>query len=443
VYANVRKRSFSEAVQYLLDLGHETLTIKLGLRNTELLLQALDNPQHAFAAVQIAGTNGKGSTAAMLESICRAAGIRTGLYTSPHLSSITERIKINGVDISEADFAHYTERVRSASQELVQSNELQALPTFFEQVTAIALHAFREQSIELAILETGLGGRLDSTTAAGASVVGITAIDMDHEEYLGNTIELIAAEKAATIRPNVKVVIGRQRSDVLPVLLARCEEVGVLPVLDTFVRSFHEGNRVTLKTPMKTYANLRLGLSGPHQQENAAIAILLAEQLQPQFDIPRSAIVQGLETVRHPGRLELFELGPDILLDGAHNPAGARSLSNYFEMTSGSTSSSVTMIFGAMQEKPLNKLAEILFPWADRLIVTKVKSPRTADLESLVPLAHSFTRGTVHTAQTAREALELALKLTPPDGLICITGSLYLIGELRPRILELVAIKKD
>ena len=192
---------FQEAVEYLLSLGHETLTIKLGLRNTERLLAALDNPERAFQSVQIAGTNGKGSTAAMLDSICRAAGIRTGLYTSPHLVSINERIKICGAEIIREEFAACATVVRDVSE------QLEALPTFFEQVTAIALLAFRKAGIELAILETGLGGRLDSTTAANAHIVGITQIALDHQEYLGSTIANIAAEKAAIIRPGVRAVI--------------------------------------------------------------------------------------------------------------------------------------------------------------------------------------------------------------------------------------------
>ena len=201
---------FEAAVQYLLSLGHETLAIKLGLRNTELLLNALDNPERAFQSVQIAGTNGKGSTAVMLDSICRAAGIKTGLYTSPHLVSITERIKLSGAEITGEEFAACATRVRDVSEQLLRDKQIDALPTFFEQVTAIALIAFRNAGIELAILETGLGGRLDSTTAANARIVAITPIAMDHEEYLGPTLESIAAEKAAIIRPGVSAVLAAQ-----------------------------------------------------------------------------------------------------------------------------------------------------------------------------------------------------------------------------------------
>src|SRR5690349_13474799 len=251
---------FQEAVEYLLSLGHETLAIKLGLRNTELLLAALDNPQRALQSVQIAGTNGKGSTAAMLDSICRAAGIKTGLYTSPHLVSITERIRVSGEQISEEDFARHTTTVREASQRLLDTGRIEALPTFFEQVTAIGLLAFREAGIGLAILETGMGGRLDSTTAANASIVAITQIAMDHEQYLGDTIERIASEKAAIIRPGVKAIIGKQHyPEALSVLLQRCEETGVQPIF-----------------AMPPANAIRIGLRGRHQLENAAIAIALA-----------------------------------------------------------------------------------------------------------------------------------------------------------------------
>src|SRR5678815_2371522 len=256
---------FDEAVQYLLGLGHETLTIKLGLRNTELLLNALNNPERAFPSVQIAGTNGKGSTAAMLDSICREAGINTGLYTSPHLVSITERIKLSGTDITREEFAACATTVRDVSEQLVADKQLETLPTFFEQVTGIALLAFRSAGIELAILETGLGGRLDSTTAANAKIVAITQIALDHQEYLGNTIASIAEEKAAIIRPGVRAVIGRQQyPEALDVLLERCKQTGVTPIL------------VDDDSP-KIAERVNLSLRGRHQIDNAAVAIHLAE----------------------------------------------------------------------------------------------------------------------------------------------------------------------
>ena len=399
--------NFEAAVEYLLSLGHETLAIKLGLRNTELLLNALDNPERAFQSVQIAGTNGKGSTAAMLDSICRAAGVKTGLYTSPHLVSITERIKFSGVEITRDEFAACATNVREVSE------QLEALPTFFEQVTAIALLAFRKAHIKLAILETGLGGRLDSTTAANAHIVAITQIALDHQEYLGNTIESIAAEKAAIIRPGVRAVIGRQQyPEALDVLLQRCKETGVTPILVDDITE-----------------RVSLSLRGRHQLENAAVAIHLAELL----DIPHAAIIRGLETTQHAGRLELIPHQPSFLIDGAHNPAGAQSLRAYLDEFA---QRPLTLVFGAMRDKQLDQIGEILFPVADVLVLTTVNNPRSATIEMLEPVAMRYAQGKVLKSETSATALELALANTSEEGMICVAGSLYLVGELRPEILR-------
>jgi len=412
--------NFEAAVQYLLSLGHETLTIKLGLRNTELLFAALDNPERAFPSVQIAGTNGKGSTAVMLDSICRAAGIRSGLYTSPHLVSITERIRVSGVEITPEDFAACATVVRNVSEQLLTENQIEALPTFFEQVTAIALLAFRNARVELAILETGLGGRLDSTTAANSTLVGITAIAFDHEEYLGDTIESIAAEKAAIIRPGVRAVIARQPEPAaLDVLLKRCEQVGVTPIL--------AGDSSANKS-------LDLGLLGRHQIDNAAVAISLAELLRGEgFTISHSAIAAGLKTVKHPARLELIPYKPSFLIDGAHNPAGAQSLRAYVDELEPRP---LTLVFGAMRDKQLEQMGEILFPIADTLILTLIDNPRSASIESLRTIASRVAKGRVLTSHSSAEALRIAIAKTPAEGLICIAGSLYLAGEMRPLILR-------
>src|SRR5256885_1224081 len=311
--------TFEQSLSYLLSLGHETLTIKLGLANTQRLLEALGNPHKHFSSVQIAGTNGKGSTAVMLDSICRAAGIRTGRFTSPHLISITERVSINGQQISRDDFGRLTSRVKATAEELVTQGDLATLPTFFEHVTAIALLAFAEAKVDVAILETGLGGRLDSTTAAGADIVAITPIAMDHEEYLGNTLAEIAAEKAAIIRPGVTAIVAPQSKEAREVIIRQGETVGVEP-------------RFTSQTLPDSYANIQLGLRGRHQIVNVSMAIALADALRERgFEITREAIIRGVETVTHPGRLELWEGQPQILFDGAHNPAAARALRDYLD----------------------------------------------------------------------------------------------------------------
>ena len=426
--------NFEAAFRYLLSLGHETLAIKLGLRNTELLLSALDNPERAFPSVQIAGTNGKGSTAAMLESICRAAGIKCGLYTSPHLVSITERIRVSGVEITREDFAACAATVRDVSEQLLADQQIEALPTFFEQLTAIALLAFRNAGIELAILETGLGGRLDSTTAANASIVAITQIALDHEEYLGPTLESIAAEKAAIIRRGVQAVIARQEPEALKVLLKRCEDTGVTPIVEngshTLEGTTSDGRfRVTFDTSTDHYESVLLGLRGRHQIDNAAVAIRLAELLR----VPHTAIVTGIETANHPGRLELISHKPAFLIDGAHNPAGSQSLRAYLDEFAPRP---LTLVFGAMRDKQLDRIGEILFPSADVVVLTTVNNPRSATIEMLQPAAERFARGVVLKSESSAEALRIARANTQPEGLICIAGSLYLAGELRPLIMS-------
>jgi dihydrofolate synthase/folylpolyglutamate synthase len=410
---NLRTMLFQDALSYLLSLGHETLTIKLGLTNTKTLLNALGNPHHNFPAVQIAGTNGKGSTAAFLDSICRAAGIRSGLFTSPHLISITERIKIDGRPISEDDFARFTNEVRTTSEQLVLSGELETLPTFFEHVTAIALLAFREARIDLAILETGLGGRLDSTTASQAEIVAITQISMDHEEYLGRTIEEIAAEKAAIIRPGVTAVIAPQSSAAARVISRRCEEAEVTPRL--------------VEPRAALDDDLQPGLRGRHQIDNAAVAISLAEALRERgFAISREAIIKGLKRATHPGRLELWEGKPPILFDGAHNPAAARALKTFLDEF---VQQPITMIFAAMRDKSLSEMAAILFPSATKIILTEIDNPRAASIEDLkAALPPDLARARIYEALSVNRALQISRDTSKANDLILITGSLYLVG---------------
>jgi dihydrofolate synthase / folylpolyglutamate synthase len=411
--------TFDEALSYLLSLGHETLTIKLGLENTETLLEALGKPHQNFPSVQIAGTNGKGSTAAFLDSICRAAGIRTGLFTSPHLISITERIRVAGQLITEEEFARFTSTVRSTAETLVSEGKLETLPTFFEHVTATALLAFRAAQVELAILETGLGGRLDSTTAARADVVAITPIAMDHEEYLGHTVEEIAAEKAAIIRPGVTAIIAPQEQRVLEVVSRRCRAVGVEPQSVDFT----------------SVADATVGLRGRHQIVNAATATVLAQALRQRgMAISDSAILEGLRNAQHAGRLELWNTTPPILFDGAHNPASAQALRNYLDEF---VSQPITMIFGAMRDKPLDQLGEILFPKANQLVLTQIESPRAASLEDLKRVVRlHLDECCIHEASSPEEAWRIALEVTATDGLILVTGSLYLIGQMQKHLLD-------
>jgi dihydrofolate synthase / folylpolyglutamate synthase len=425
---------FDDALRYLLSLGHETLAIKLGLRNTLQLLEALGQPQNAFPKVQIAGTNGKGSTAVMLDAICRAAGIKTGLYTSPHLISITERVRIDGQEITREEFSRLTGRVRAVAQGLCDAGKINALPTFFEQVTALALLALRDAQVQLGILETGLGGRLDATTAAQAEVVAITPVALDHQEYLGHTLSEIAAEKAAIIRKGVAAVIAPQQPEALAVMLRRCEACDVTPRLSgcdaEIVGADSLGRlRVTFKTEQDQYANVLLGLRGRHQLTNAVLAVELAEVLRERgFNINRGAMMEGLKNAQHPGRLEMRQGTPAILFDGAHNVAGARALRDYLDEFAGRP---LTLVFGAMRDKDVTEIASILFPAALRLILTSPANPRAATLEMLArAVPFNFDSSKITLAPDALEALRAAREQTPEDGLICVTGSLYLVGEM-------------
>jgi dihydrofolate synthase/folylpolyglutamate synthase len=426
--------NFDESVSYLLSLGHETLAMKLGLENVTRLLARLGDPHAAYPSVQIAGTNGKGSTAAMLASVCRAAGIRAGLYTSPHLVSITERVRIDGSEISREEFARQAADVREASERVRE--ESGALPTFFEQVTAIALCAFRDARVRVAILETGLGGRLDATTAARATTVAITPVALDHQEYLGDTLAEIAAEKAAVIRPGVRAVVAPQETEASEVILRRCREVGVEPQFSTEdVRvegACGEGRlRVTLRTERETYAGVCLALRGRHQLTNAAVAVALAEVLADgEFKITRGQVIEGLERAEHAGRLELFEDGGrSLLLDGAHNPAGASALRVYLDEFVGAK---VTLVFGAMREKALGEIGSVLFPAAERLVLTEPQSPRAATVQELLrAVPTQDPPRSVALAPSVSDALTLARAQTPRGGAIVVTGSLYLVGEVK------------
>ena len=405
--------------------------MKLGLENMRTVLSALGNPHDKYKKVQVAGTNGKGSVCAFLNSICLRAGIKTGLYTSPHLVSITERIRIDGVDIAEDEFARLATRVRDAAEELLSAGQLEYRPTFFEQVTAIALLGFAEARIDLAILETGLGGRLDATTAAEAEIVAITQIAFDHQEYLGDTIEKIAAEKAAVIRPGTKAVLAHQTKPVERVLIGRCREVGVEPVWAPEAISVAADVgwlAPQFRTSRYTYSGFDLiEMPGRHQVPNAAVAIALAEILQDDgFDISVDDIRYGLETASHPGRLECIGR---FLLDGAHNAAGARALREYLDEF---VTRPITIIFGAMKGKDVAGITDILFQKADSIILAQPNNSRAMNVELLAEFVpETFNKNKVHLVPNVSEALEKARSLAQENEVILVTGSLYLVGEIR------------
>ncbi len=435
--------NFDESVNYLLSLGNEVTAMKLGLENIRTLLAALGNPEKNYLKIQIAGTNGKGSTVAFLESICVAAGINVGATTSPHLISVTERVRINGTEISEKDFARLATKVRNISEQLVASSairnpqsaiSLETVPTYFEQVTAIALTAFAEAKIELAILETGLGGRFDATTAADAEIVAITPINYDHQNILGNSLQEIAAEKAAIIRADTKVVVGEQKQEALEIILNRCREKSVVPTVNDCKGYEENCNEFIFITKERRYYADKLGLNGEHQRQNACVAISLAEILIKdfKFEIPDQALTDGLEKAEHPGRLEWKEVGNvKFLFDGAHNVGGAKALKKYLERIG----YDFTLVFGAMQDKDLPEIAEILFPLAKDLILTMPDNPRSLEVGVLQKCGEKFIdRSKIFLVPKVADAINSAIQInsTYPgtkNSFVCVTGSLYLVGE--------------
>ncbi len=420
---------FRETESYLLSLGNEVSAMKLGLENIRKLLAAIGDPQKSYLKVQVAGTNGKGSVCAFLNSICLQAGIKTGMYTSPHLVSITERVQIDGFDIGDEDFARFATVVRDTSERLYAAGEIENIPTFFEQVTAIALLAFAEAKVEIAILETGLGGRHDATTAADAEIAAITRIDIDHQKYLGETIEEIAAEKAAIIRHGSRVVLGEQEPEAMEIVLERCRDVGVEPYLATsgIIPTGSEGVAdANTRTPSLQVGFPPLGLAGRHQVENAKIAITLAHLIEGSFAISDDDIRIGLKTARHPGRLEWIGR---CLLDGAHNIGGARALRAYLDEF---VQEPITMIYGSMDDKDIKAIASSLFPRAERLILTTPDNSRAIRAEDMIVfLPDGLDRDRVFITPNAASAIERACEVSGEQDLVLVTGSLYLVGEVR------------
>jgi dihydrofolate synthase/folylpolyglutamate synthase len=409
---------------------------KFGLENITILSEALGQPHRAMPCAHVAGTNGKGSTAAMLESILRAAGIRTGLYTSPHLERINERILINGENISDQDFAAAWTGVHDSIESLMASAKLALHPTFFECVTAIAFLAFAAQHVDFAIYEVGMGGRFDATNIVTPEVAIVTPIDFDHENYLGHSIDEIASEKAGIIKADAWVVSAAQRTEAHAVLARRSAEMGArlveveeswriedLSVSDGFYRAAATFAHTTKKLAIAP------ALPGRFQIQNALTAATAAHVLAERgFPISDEAIERGIATVRWPGRLERISERPDVYLDGTHNPAGARELLNFWqENFSGRR---IFLVYGAMRDKAVDEIASLLFPRTEAVIFTMPRQPRAISASILSEITGYFATRSFVVPDPA-EALECAIKLADPGDVVFITGSLYLVGDIR------------
>jgi len=434
--------NYDASVRCLLSLGRElaaptqAAATKFDLENITVLAERLGRPDRAYPSAHIAGTNGKGSTAAFLESILRHAGFRTGLNTSPHLEKINERIRINGEEIGDQAFAESFTRIHERIEELLAAGKLRAHPTYFECVTAMAFEYFARERVQLAVFEVGLGGRLDATNILSALVTIITRIDFDHENFLGHSLKEIASEKAGILKHGVPLVLSEQRPEAREVILARAKSLGCLVIEPAQIfrvdqESMQAGSvraRVVETDSGKVF-ELLPSLPGRFQLENALNAVAAAQLLQNRgFQIPDKAIMQGIAATVWPGRLEKLQTAPDVYVDGAHNPSAARELAHFLEQNLASRK--IWLIYAALRDKAVDEVAGLLFPHAAEVIFT---APRTSRAVSAAQLAEIAGHHAAHFSviPDAERAFEHALAEAAPEDAIFITGSLYLVGQLR------------
>jgi dihydrofolate synthase/folylpolyglutamate synthase len=424
--------------------AREFFGIKLGLDNMRALTAALGHPDRAYSSVIIAGTNGKGSVTAMVDRALRAAGYRVGRYTSPHLVRIEERFAIDGEPIATAALEAVTADVLAIDAAAQADGRLAGPATFFELTTAIALELFRRHGVAVAVLEVGLGGRFDATNIVMPRAAAITSIAFDHMKHLGDTLSAIAFEKAGVIKPGIPVVAGDLPPDAETVITRVATEQRA-----TLVHA-HEGveckgevtagaAHLTIETPTRTYGPLTLALPGRHQIGNAVVAVRLLEELDA-LGLHTSAgdVTTGLADVHWRGRLERVRVrgGREVLLDAAHNPAGAAALASYLrEVWPGG----VPIVFGVMADKDMDRMLAELAPVASEIIVTSVAMPRAASLEAIVTAAERYLPpGRVRAIADPSRAVDAALAATtaesPGAPAICVAGSIFLLGALLPYV---------
>ena len=448
---------YPQAVSYLYSLGNEVATAKLGLENIRCLLSFLGDPQDRFPSVLIAGTNGKGSVAAFCESVLRTRGYRTGLYTSPHLVRIRERIRIGGREIVPADLARLTVTVKEAVGRLLAGTvrnsrrlKLERHPTYFEMVTAMAFLYFAEKEVEIAILEVGLGGRLDATNVVDPIVSVITPVGYDHQASLGSDLKAIAREKAGIVKPRrptgpqrerqLAVVCSRQEEEVLEVIRKQCRTAGArwLPVFQHLERRrvAHRLEESTLEVHpvLGTRLKLRVPLPGSHQVGNALTAVRTLEVLHGSgFALQPEAIERGIARTRWPGRLEVLPGRPRVLLDGAHNPAAAESLARHVRTFL--PREQVVLIYGSLRDKDIPGVFSLLSPLAREVVLTRPDSDRGEAPRDIV--RNGWTGGhPVRCRDRLEDAWALARSLARAEDTLLVAGSLYLVGDFKRRLAE-------
>jgi dihydrofolate synthase/folylpolyglutamate synthase len=439
--------SYEETIRYLGSLGRELASPrqakvqKFDLQNIGVMAEALGHPELAIPCCHVAGTNGKGSTAATIESILRTAGIKTGLYTSPHLERINERIRIDGAPIGDAEFAAAFERVLSVIEAEMAAGRLAAHPTFFEVMTAMAFVAFERAGVEFAVYEVGLGGRLDATNIVEPRVAVITEIDFDHEAYLGHSLREIAGEKAGIIKKGAVVVSSASREQAREAIARKCEEQGVRLVDVDEAWKLRGETKADERGAYRVEAEwvggdadgeifqLAPALAGKFQVRNALAAAAAAMELRSGgVAITREQIEEGVAQTEWPGRLELVAQRPDVYLDGAHNPGAARALRDFLEENF--RGRRIFLVYGAMRDKQVDEVAGLLFPRAECVIFTQPRQTRAISAEALAEISSHWARSYECVADV-EGALRRARELAGTDGVIFATGSLFLVGEAR------------
>ncbi|HET9832358.1 MAG TPA: folylpolyglutamate synthase/dihydrofolate synthase family protein [Vicinamibacterales bacterium] len=401
-----------DPLAYLFSL--EQYGIKFGLDSIRALLARIDNPQQTFRSIHIAGTNGKGSVTAMIDSVLRSAGHRSARYTSPHLVHLSERFVTDGQPVGAAELRESAAVVQAAIESLIGDGVLSGKPTFFEATTAMAFDLFRNARVEFAVIEVGLGGRLDSTNVIEPVVTAITSIDFDHQKYLGDTLAEIAGEKAGIIKPHVPVVVGNLQPEAYDVIARIARD--------------RRADLIRSDNISKDFGEIRLGLRGDHQRANAAVAIRVLEALERLgVAIGKQAILDGLATVTWPGRLDHRRLpdGREIILDAAHNPAGARALASYLR---GLGRERPTLVFGAMRDKDVDGMLTALLPEIGRVIVTRPSNARAANPEELAARIGALAPALpIDIVVSPHDAVKSATKDSP---LVVVAGSIFLLGDV-------------
>jgi len=421
---------YPQAIDYL--YGLRQFGIRLGLDAITTLLSSLGNPHRSYPSILIAGTNGKGSTAAMLSSILCEAGYRVGLYSSPHLVNLEERIVVDQRQISPAEVAELAGHLKEVINDLMAKGKLSHCPTFFEVLTALAFIYFYQQRVDIAVLEVGLGGRYDATNVVEPLVSVITSVSKDHKEHLGSTVEQIAWEKAGIIKRRGRVVAACRSPIALMVLEKVCQHQGARLWQPKKEVSFHiRDMRIfptfDLETKKEFYGSLRLGLAGEHQILNASTAVMVAELIREMgYAVPHHSVKAGLAKVRFPGRLEIVTQSPLLILDGAHNPEAMgwlrRFLRRYFP-------EGLNLIFAIMRNKEIEKVMRIILPLARRVILPRLKVDRGAEPANLLSLARKY-QCHITAVDSVAEAMEMVSDRVEGEA-VCATGSFYLVGEIK------------